>query len=481
MIDFTIIGGGVIGTLIARELSKYNVSILLLEKENDIGNHATLANSAIVHSGHDPKPGSLKAQLCVRGNSLYESLSKELKIPLIFSGAFVMARDTDEVETLEMLYQRAIQNGVKQVALLDPEEARKQEPNMADGILKVLDLPTTKVTYPWEIAIAALQNAQENGAQYRLNAKVTKITPLEEGFEIEINEDERINTQYVINAAGVYADELGKFVEQEMPYKITPRRGEYYVLDKKVKGFVERVLYPVPSEKGKGVLVVPQVHGNILLGPTSEFQDEKENRDNHSDHLHWIKRDSEKLAKNIPFDLIIRTFSGLRATSTYSDFYIQPAKAYPQFIHVAGIDSPGLTAAPAIAEYVVNTLLNADETFTKKKDFNPFRTKKKPFHESTLEEKIALILDDRRYGNIVCKCERVTEAEVVEAIHSAVSSPTVKGIKKRVRAGSGLCQGGYCENTVVKLIARELKIPLTEVEYYEKNTAILWKETKVKR
>ena len=481
MIDYLIIGGGVVGTLIARELSKYDVSILLLEKENDIGNHATLANSAIIHSGHDPKPGSLKAELCVRGNSLYETLAEELKIPLIFSGAFVVARDDEEVATLEMLYQRAIHNGVKNVSILDAEEAQKREVNLADSVIKVLDLPTTKVTYPWEVAIAALENAHLNGAQFRKNAKVTKITPHDDYFSVEINDEEVVDAKYVINAAGVYADELAQFVEKEVPYTITPRRGEYFVLDKKVKGFVERVLYPVPSDKGKGVLVVPQVHGNILLGPTSEFQDQKENRDNHTDHLQWIRRDSEKLAKNIPFDQIIRTFSGLRATSTFHDFYIQPAINYPQFIHVAGIDSPGLTAAPAIAEYVVNQWLNKTNQLPKKSNFNPLRTKPKAFHESTLEEKLKLFMDDHRHGHIVCKCERVTEAEVVSAIHSPVTSPTVKGIKKRVRAGSGLCQGGYCENTIVKIIARELNIPISEVDFYEKNTHLLWKETKVKR
>ncbi len=481
MLDYVIIGGGVVGTLIARELSKYEVSILLLEKENDIGNHATLANSAIIHSGHDPKPGSLKAQLCVRGNTMYETLAKELKIPLIFSGAFVVARDQEEVDTLDLLYQRALHNGVKEVALLDADEAQNREGNLADGVLKVLDLPTTKVTYPWEVAIAALENALLNGAQFKTNAKVTKISPVNDHFIVEINQQEEIEARYVINAAGVYADELASFVEDDLPYRITPRRGEYFVLDKKVKGFVERVLYPVPSDKGKGVLVVPQVHGNILLGPTSEFQDAKENRDNHSDHLNWIRRDSEKLAKNIPFDQIIRTFSGLRATSTYHDFYIQPAKKHPQFIHVAGIDSPGLTAAPAIAEYVVKTLLNRDQRLPKKTDFNPNRVKKKPFYESHFEEKLQLFKEDHRHGHIVCKCERVTEAEVVAAIHSPVASPTIKGIKKRVRAGSGLCQGGYCENTIVKIIARELNIPISEVDYYEKETPILWKETKVKR
>lgn len=478
MYDFIIIGAGIVGTNIARELSKYPFKTLVLEKENDVANHQTVANSAIIHSGHDPIEGSLKAILSVKGNALYEELEHELNIPILRTGAFVLAHDEEEEKMLEELKIRANHNGVPTSTILDGDTARKLEPNMSDSVTKVLSLPTTKVTYPWEVAFACLENAMKNGVEFRKNQEVTNITYEKDHFIVETNFKEKIETKNVISASGIFSDHIAHMIEKDVPYTIKPRRGEYYVLDRRVKGYLERILYPLPTAKGKGVLLVPQVHGNILVGPTSVEQLEKVRTNTTPDGMKQIKEDASKLAKNIPFDKTIRTFSGIRAGSTYKDFYIQESKEYKGFFHVAGIDSPGLTAAPAIARYLVDEVIKPN--VSPKENYDPKREKKIFFYTLSEEEQKKKIKENPLYGNIVCKCEKITEVEIMEAIHGPLGNDTIKGIKKRARAGSGLCQGGYCENTVLKIIARETDQPLDKINYYGKDTPILWKETKVK-
>jgi len=479
MYDYIIIGSGIIGTNIARELSQYKAKILILEKENDAANHQTIANSAIIHSGHDPQEDTLKAILCVEGNKLYDTMEKELDIPLLRTGAFVVAHNKDEEDMLDALYQRAIKNGVTEILFHDRAEAIKMEPNLADDITKVLSLPSTKVTYPWEVAFACLENAIHNGATFRKNSRVTNIIKRDDFFDVEINDSEIIKTKSVISAAGVFSDQIAYLLEKNVPYQIYPRKGEYFVLDRKSKGFVNHVLYPLPTAKGKGVLIIPQVHGNTLLGPTSNRQDEKDLVSTTTDGLKQIKEDLGALAKNIPFNLIIRTFAGIRASSSFKDFYIQESKEYDNFFHVAGIDSPGLTAAPAIAKYLVNEVMK-NHNLEKKSDYDPIRPKKIVFYSLDFDQQQELIKKDPRYGNLVCKCEKITETEIIDAIHGPLGSDTIKGIKKRARAGSGLCQGGYCEEMVLKIIARETKQPINKINYYSLDTPILVQETKVK-
>lgn len=478
MYDFIIIGAGIIGTNIARELSKYPFKTLVLEKENDVANHQTVANSAIVHAGHDPIEGSLKAILCVKGNALYEELEHELSIPLLRTGAFVLAHNDEEEQMLRDLKVRADHNGVPTSTILDGHTARKLEPNMSDSVTQVLSLPTTKVTYPWEVAFACLENAMKNGVEFRKNQEVTNIKWVKDHFVVETNFKETIETKHVISASGIFSDQIAHMLEKDVPYTIKPRRGEYYVLDRRVKGYLERVLYPLPTSKGKGVLLVPQVHGNILVGPTSVDQLDKVRTTTTPDGMKQIKEDAARLAKNIPFDKTIRTFAGIRAGSTYKDFFIQESKEFKGFYHVAGIDSPGLTAAPAIARYLVDEVIQPN--VEKKENFDPFREEKIFFYTLSEDEQKKKIKENPLYGNIVCKCEKITEVEIMEAIHSPLGSDTIKGIKKRARAGSGLCQGGYCENTVLKIIARETGQSLDQINYYGKDTPILLKETKVK-
>ncbi len=481
MYDYLIIGAGIIGTTIARELSRYKLKACVLEKENDVANVQTLANSAIIHSGHNPKPGSLRAKLNILGNELYNEMEKNLQIPLLHCGAFVIAHGPEEEKQLEELYEIAKHNGVPEFAILDYEEAIKTEPNLADDVTKVLTLPTTKVTYPWEVAFACMENAIANGVDLHKNSEVTAIEYVNNHFKVTVNNKKIYETLAIINASGVNTDDIAKMIESSPEFSIIPRKGEYFVLDKRVKGFVNHILYPLPTDLGKGVLLTPQYHGNILIGPNSEIVEDKHHVDTTFKGLDYVRENASHLAKNIPMNKIIRSFAGIRASSTCEDFHIKESKEYKNLFHLAGIDSPGLTAAPAIAKYLVEEVINVAEKFDFNPDFNPKREKQIEFHSLPKSQMEILLKDNPTYGNIICKCEKITEKEIVDAIQGALGSDTIKGIKKRVRAGAGLCQGGYCEEKVMKIIARELRKTPLDIEYDLPGSNLFVAETKVKK
>jgi len=478
MYDFIIIGAGIIGSAIARGLSSYQAKVLCLEKENDVANVQTLANSAIIHAGHNPKPGSLKAMLSVKGNKMYEDWEKTLEIPLLYTGAYVVAHnDTEEIKLQEIL-QTTKANQVPEFELIDGDDARKVEKNLAKSITKVLSLPTTKVTYPWEVAFACMENAIENGVEFHKNQEVIDIKPINGHYQITTKSHRIYQTRHIINAAGVAADDIGQMIETP-PFKTTPRKGEYFVLDKSVKGFMKHVIYPLPSDKGKGVLITPQYHGNILLGPSSEFIDDKFHTNTTAQGLDYVKKNAVDLAENIPFDLIIRSFAGIRSTSTYDDFYIKESLNHPGFYYLGGIESPGLTAAPAIAEYLIKDIIGMDKKYARNQAFSPYRKKRVEFHRLSSSEKEALLKADKRYGRIICKCEKITEKEIIDSIQGPLGSHTIKGLKKRVRAGAGLCQGGYCEEKLVHLISDTLNISPLDIHYDDEQSLIFTHETKV--
>ncbi len=480
MYDYIIIGAGVIGSCIARELSHFNVKVLVLEKENDVANVQSLANSAIVHSGHNPEPNSLKAKLSVWGNKLYEDMEKELEIPLLRTGAFVVAHNKIEEEQLLELAKTAKINQVPEFCILDYKEAVLIEPNLSKSITKVLSLPTTKVTYPWEVAFAAMENAILNGVEFKKNSLVTAIRKENDRFYVTVNNTETLESIHVINAAGVASDDIAHLIEKNVQFKIKGRKGEYFVLDKRVKGFVKNVLYPLPTELGKGVLITPQVHGEILLGPNSLEVEDKYHPTTSYEGLSYVKEHASMLAENIPFNQIIRSFAGIRSTSDYDDFYIKESLEFSNLYHLGGIDSPGLTACFAIAKYLVNDVMNVSEKYNVNKEFKPYRQKRKMFHRLSQEEKQALIKDEPSYGNIICKCEKITEKEILDAMHGPLGSNTIKGIKKRTRAGAGLCQGGYCEEKIMKMIAKEFNMSPLDVAYDKEETKLFVSETKVK-
>lgn len=479
--DYIIIGAGIIGSCVARELSRYNAKTLVLEKENDVANIQSLANSAIVHSGHNPEPGSLKARLSVWGNKLFEQMENELQIPLLRSGAFVVAHNEAEEKELEKLAELAEVNGVLDYAIIDYEEAKLSEPNLAKSVTKVLSLPTTKVTYPWEVAFAALEVAIKNGVEFMKNAKVTAVEKTDEYFMVTVNNKDSYLTKNLINAAGVASDDIAKLIEKNVPYQIKGRKGEYFVLDKRVKGFVNHILYPLPTELGKGVLVTPQYHGEILLGPNSVEVEDKYHPTTSFAGLNYVKEHASLLADNIPFNQIIRSFAGIRSTSTYDDFYIKESLEVSGFYHLGGIDSPGLTSCFAIAKYLLEEVIEIQDKNELKKEFNPYRARRIRFHQLSMEEKQELIAKEPLYGNIICKCEKITEKEILDAMHGVLGSNTIKGIKKRTRAGAGLCQGGYCEEKIIKMIAKEFKLSPLEISYDSEETKIFVRETKVKQ
>lgn len=475
MYDVVVIGSGISGATIARELSRFNLKTIILEKEFDVATEATMANSAIVHSGHDPEPGTLKAKFNVLGNRMYREMSKELDIPLLDCGGMVVAINEEQIKSLEVLYERALINGLTkdEVKILTQEEVRKMEPNISDEVLQALYLPTTAVTFPWEAAIANIENAMDNGVELALETKVTNIEK-KDNFIITTNKG-IYESKVVINASGVHAAKVSNMISSAN-YEIKPRRGEYFVLDSDVR-LVNSVIYPMPTDKGKGVIATPQYHGNTLLGPTSDFVELNAVTKTTSNGLGYVRDNINRTVKNVPFHKVIRSFAGSRPSGNTGDFIIGESNVLG-FINVAGIESPGLTAAPAIAKYVVNDLVSKRVNLTEKEDYVPERRKVTRIRDLSTEELDELIKKDSRFGKIICRCEQITEGEIVESIHRNCGSRSVVGVKMRVRPGAGRCQGGFCQPEVLKILSRELNIDPMEVVYSKSGSEILVSKTK---
>lgn len=469
MYDIIIVGAGVIGSMIARTLSQYKLNILVLEKENDVGNGASSANSAIVHSGYDPEPGSLKAILNVKGNELFDQVAKELDVEFERIGSITLANTLEEVEILKSLEERAAINGVK-VEILGYDELKRIEPSITDKVIKGLLAPTCGIVNPFELVVAAMENAMDNGVKLNLSEEVKSIIKQDNGFGVNTNKGS-YETKYVINCAGVYSDKVSEMVN-EKKFTIRPRRGEYFVLDHFDDNYVKHVLFNVPSSKGKGVLVSPTTHYNYLVGPSSEYVLEKDDVSTDKETLDNVKKNAYSLVDNLRLDKQIRIFSGIRAVSDTGDFIIE--ETIPYFINVAGIQSPGLASSPAIAEMVASMIKNKE----KKEDYNPYRRLLPRLNKKTLDEKSEYYKKDPSFGNIICRCEKITEGEIVDIIHRNCGATSIKGVKKRVRPGFGKCQGGFCEAYVLKILARELGKKQESIVYGKENAYILKERTK---
>ncbi|WP_461207904.1 FAD-dependent oxidoreductase [Clostridium sp. DL1XJH146] len=471
MFDIVIIGAGVTGCSIARELARYKLNVLVLEKDADVANGTTKANSAIVHAGEDPIPGTLKAKLNVEGNDLYDQLSKELDFPFKRIGSLVLCFDEDKINELEDLRQRGLKNGVPNtMEILNREEALKIEPNLSDKVVAVLTLPTGGITCPYEMTIALAENANENGVQFKFNKDVVDIKKESYGYLIK-TQDEDIKAKMVINAAGVHGDDLNNIVS-ENKIKIIPRRGQYILFDKFVGGMTKRTLFQLPTKLGKGVLVTPTVDGNLLMGPTAEDIEDKSEFKTTREGLDMVFEKAGLSVSDIPRKYIITQFSGLRAHPENGDFIIEEVKDAENFINVIGIESPGLTSAPAIAKMVEKIVVDKIAP-AKNEKFNPIRKAIPKFREMTNEERKAIIKENPHYGKIVCRCETVTEGEILESIRRPLGATTLDGVKRRTRAGMGRCQAGFCSSRIVDILAQELGEDITDITKFGGNSKIL--------
>jgi len=460
MLDCIIIGAGVTGCAIARELSRYDLDVLVIERSSDVCEGTSKANSGIVHAGYDAKPGTLKAKLNVRGNLMMEELSRELDFPFKRDGSLVLSFDEKGIDRLKDLYDQGQQNGVKDLKILTGDEARELEPALSDEVTAALYAPTGGIVCPFNLTIALAENAYVNGVGFKLNTEVLNIKKITDGYLVKTSDGE-YEARAVVNAAGVYAAVFHNMIS-EKKLNIIPRKGEYCLFDKKVGGLAKHTIFQLPTKYGKGVLVTPTVHGNLLVGPTAVDIDDFEGVNTTSEGLSDLLARGAMSVKQLPTRQIITSFAGLRAHEEGGDFVIGEAEDAPGFFDAAGIESPGLSCAPAIGEYLAQQI--ARKISAKKKE--NFISERKGIPSMALaspEEKQKLIAENPLYANVVCRCETVTEGEIVDSINRPLGATTLDGVKRRTRAGMGRCQAGFCSPKTVEILARELGRDIAEI------------------
>ena len=475
MYDVIIIGAGITGTLIARELSKYNLSVAVLEKCNDVGNATTNANSAIIHSGYDPVPGTLKAKFNALGNPMYDQLTKELDVPFYRLGSLTVAIYDSQVDMLKELAERSKINGVE-VKLLNKEETLALEPNINPEVKASLFAPTCGIIDPFNLTVRAMENAIDNGVNLHLSQEVIGIKKVDDHYEIQTNRGE-FAAKIVINAAGNYADKIAAMVEP-IDWNITPRKGEYFVLDHYKAGLVNRTIFPLPSEKGKGILVSVTTSGNYIVGPSSEPIQDKDDVSTDAETLRNVRAQATDLVPGIPFNQVIRTFSGNRPSCSRHDFIIEYAKSDNNFINVAGIESPGIASSPAIAQYVVNELVKPLIKLEENKNFNPCVRPVHRLYNAMLEGDYSYINEHENYSEVICSCEKVTLGEIMDQLNRSCPPHSVKGLKRRTRAGFGKCQGGFCQPRIVLLLAKFYGVSPLDIPLDDEGSNILLEKVK---
>ena len=461
MFDAIVIGGGVIGGTILRELTKYRLSVCLLEKEDDVCMGQSKANSGIVHAGFDAEPGSLKAKFNVLGNKMMAEYTKELGIKYANNGSLVVAFSEDELPILEKLKNRGEENGVTDLELLTQAQLRELEPNISTEALGALHAKTGGIVCPYGLTIAAIGNAMDNGAKLYTNFDVCKIEKANDIFSVFSAKGEKVEGKVVINCAGLGSGKIAEMVG-DTDIQVKARKGEYILLDRESGDFVSHTLFFTPTQKGKGILVTQTADGNILLGPTADEQEDG-NTDTTQKGLSFVIEKAKTMTRNTPLFNTITSFAGVRAYSTRHDFILEESKKVKGVIHCAGVESPGLTSAPAIAKYIVEELVGKILSLEKNEAFCGKRKAEYFFKHLSNEEKNAIIKENPTYGKIVCRCEQITEGEIVRAVRENPPAKNVDAVKRRTRAGMGRCQGGFCQPHVAEIIARELGIPFEQV------------------
>lgn len=460
MYDVVVIGAGVSGSASARELSRYDLKVCVVEMEEDVCCGTSKANSAIVHAGFDAESGSLMAKLNVEGSEMMEELSKELDFHYKRNGSLVVCIHEEEKDNLQKLYERGIKNGVKDLRIIGREELVKLEPNISDNAVAALYAPTGAIVCPFGMNIALAENAAANGVEFRFDTKVTGFEKKEDTWIVKTSKGD-IETRYVVNAAGVYADVFHNMVSEKKIH-ITPRRGDYCLLDRSVEGYVTHTIFQLPGKFGKGVLVTPTVHGNTLVGPTAIDIEDKEGTNTTQQGIDELTQKAGDTVKNLPIRQVITSFAGLRAHEDGHEFIIEELADAKGFIDCAGIESPGLSSAPAIGKMVAGII--KDLTGAKERE-GFIATRKGILDPKTLskEEYAALIQEKPEYGNIICRCEMITEGEIMDAINRPLGAKSLDGVKRRTRAGMGRCQAGFCSPRTIEILARERGVDPSEI------------------
>ena len=470
MYDVIIIGAGVSGSASARELSRYKLNVCVLEREEDVCCGTSKANSGIVHAGFDAANGSLMAKLNVRGNQMMEQLSKDLDFPFKKNGSLVVCLSEDDMPKLQELYDRGVANGVKKLSILNRSQLKELEPNISDEAYAALYAPTAGIVCPFNLNIALAENACINGVEFKFNTEVQDLKKAGDIWEVHTSQGV-FRTKCVVNAAGVYADKFHNMVSEDKIH-ITPRRGDYCLLDKTAGDHVSHTIFSLPGKFGKGILVSPTVHGNLLIGPTALDIEDKEGTNTTREGLDEVIGKAGMNVKDIPMRKVITSFAGLRAHEDAHEFIIRELPGAEGFIDCAGIESPGLTSCPAIGEMVsgiIRDKLNPEEN----PDF--IATRKGVLAPETLskEERIALIKENPAYGNIICRCEMITEGEILDAIHRPLGAKSLDGVKRRTRAGMGRCQSGFCSPRTMEILAKELNMDMFDITKSGGNSNII--------
>ena len=474
--DVAIIGAGVIGRALARELAKYKLSAVLLEKESDVAMGASKANSGIVHGGFDPEPDTLKAKLNILGVEKLFAAAEELHFPIKRNGSFVCAFSEEEKAHIKELYDRGIENGVKDMEILDAKQIHELEPHVGDNVVGALYAKTGGIVCPYGLTIAAAGNAMDNGAELLLNFEVESIKSENGVYTITSADGKNVKAKYVINSAGIYSDKVARMVGDDS-FNVHPRVGEYMILDKDSGYLCERTIFRTPTKMGKGILVSPTADGNIILGPTSEDKTDKEDKSTTPEGLALVARQALEDTPDAPLRNVITSFTGLRSCGDSGDFIIKLSAE--NFISLGGIESPGLTSAPAIAKYIVTMLKKQCGMKTvKNPNFDGKRKAYWKFSEMTPAQKNKIIKENPDFGTIICRCETISKGEIIEALTVNPKATDIDGVKRRTRSGMGRCQGGFCSTTIAAIIAELAEMNFEEVTKFGKGSVINFERTK---